>query len=351
MAAGDGRVVTAAGHAVQVWNTNGWQQTGAYSIGDQEITDLALSEDGQTLVAVVPDARALVAVNTRTGQPVTGAAGPGRMRPISVATAGDSALVLADDLFDSSAAPRVEQLDLRTLEPVGPVLVPPQGLVVEDLAVSEDGDWAALATSGGGVWLADLVSGDIDVGALRPVADEDVDIDDLAWHADLLVAGRVNGGVDAWRAEPSGTLTPIGHFEAGDAVRAVAAGCDGSCLAAGTAGGRVVAWRIGADQVPLDVPNAHDGRVNDVEITADGNFVVSAGVDRVTTVHALDGSSGIAPLAAPGGAPAHGAYGMDDVVFSGTDDVERGQITRRFGSGEVSWRTPVDGAVRWLAAT
>ena len=109
-------------------------------------------------MAVAPDTGAVVAVDTRTGQPETVAAGPDRIRPISVATAGENALVLADDLSDSSAVPQVDLFNLRTLDPAGqsplPPL-PPRGQV-DDVAVSGDGNWVAMATSGGGIWLAVL---------------------------------------------------------------------------------------------------------------------------------------------------------------------------------------------------
>jgi hypothetical protein len=90
--------------------------------------------------------------------------------------------------------------------------------------------------------------------------------------------------------------------------------------------------------------------MTDLAFTTDDAILISAGSDHLTVAHALDGSLTVAPSVAPGGAPARGAYGVDDTVFSGIDDVEQGRIARYGPSGEVTWRTPVDGAVTWLAA-
>ncbi len=348
-------IVAASGNEVRLWTTDGWQQTGGYQVGNAEISDFDLSADGMSLVAAMPDDHALVAVDALTGQPVADPVDFGAMSPVSVVSAGDRVLVMLDDRVNPTTDSRVEQRDLRTLERAGPSLVPPTDRV-EDVVVSDDGDRAAMATFDGAVWLADLGTGEVVLGAGAPTSETptgetDVGIGDMAWHDDLLVAGRLDGSVDAWRIDPGGAPVAIESLRAGGPVDAVAVGCDGSCLAAGTADGRVIAWRIGAEQIPLDVPRAHNGRVNDLEFTADDAFVISAGSDHLTAAHALDGSLTIAPSAASGGAPARGAYGVDDTIVSGTDDAERGRITRLSPTGQITWRTPVDGAVTWLAAT
>jgi WD40 repeat protein len=342
-------VVAASGNEVRLWTTDGWQQTGGYDIGDAAISDLALGAGGQSLVAAVADDNALISVDAKTGQPVAGPVEFGAMSPVSVVSAGDRVLVVLDDRVNPEIDSLIEQRDLQTLDSAGPTLVPPTSRL-EDVAVADDAARAAMTTIDGDVWLADLETGAVVLGAAAPASETDVGIDDLAWHDDLLVAGRADGSVDAWRVDPGGGLTVIARFRAGGPVDAVAVGCDGSCVAAGTADGRVVAWRVGAEQVPLDVPRAHSGRVNDLEFTADGTFLVSAGSDRLTQVHALDGSLTIAPTAVPGGAPARGAYGTGGTIFIGTDDTERGRITRVSASGEMAWQTPLAGAVTWLAA-
>ncbi|HEX2362330.1 MAG TPA: WD40 repeat domain-containing protein [Jiangellaceae bacterium] len=350
LAVGAGTVIGASGNEVRRWTADGWEQTGGYEIGDAEIADVALSTDGTTLVVASPDGRSLVAVDAATGQPVVDPVSYGAMSPVGVVASGDRVLVVVDDRVNPAIASRVEQRDLRTLDPAGPTLIPPQSRL-EDVVVSDDGRRAAMSTADGAVWLADLGTGQVVLGAPAPASEEDVGLDALAWHADLLVGGRIDGSVDAWRTDPGVALTQIGGFAAGGPVEAVATGCDGGCLAAGTADGRVVAWRIGAEGHPLDVPQAHDGRVNAVEFTGDGAYLISAGADRLTMVHALDGSLMIARTATSSGAPARGAYGAGNEIISGTDDVERGRITRHSPTGEVNWRTPVEGAVTWLATT
>jgi WD40 repeat protein len=348
IAEGERTVAGAAGNDILLWTEDGWRMTGNYQVGDGEISDLAVNDDGEVLVVAIPGDHSLVAVNAGDGVPIT-AVDYGAMSPMKVVSAGERVLVVVGDRENPATALRVEQRDLRTLVRTGPSLVPPTGLL-EVVAVSDDGRQSALATSDGAVWLADLDTGEVDLGAAAPLSDTDVGIDDIAWHDDLLLAGRADGSIDAWRFDTGGKLTKLGSFAAGGPVGAVAAGCDGSCLAAGTSDGRVVAWRIGAEQVPLDVRDAHDGKVTDLEFTADDAFLVSAGSDRLTVAHALDGSLTIAPSVAPGAAPAHGAYGVADTVFSGTDDAERGRIVRYGPSGDIAWRTPVDGAVTWVAA-
>ena len=349
IALGDGTVVTTSGNEVQLWTEDGWQQTGSFAVGDGDIADVTLTEDGETLLAALPDEHLLVAVDARTGRPSADPVSYGVMRPVRVVTAGDRALVQVDNPADSALQPRVEQHDLRTLERVGPSLVPPDG-GVEAVVASTDGR-AALASSDGTVWLADLATAELDLAAAAPAGDAEVGVADLAWHDDLVVAGRLDGTVDAWRADPGGTLTAIGHFEAGDPVQAVAAGCDGSCLAAGTADGRVVAWRVGSEQVSLAARGAHTGRVNDLEFTADGTNVISAGEDSVIVVHALDGSLTIAPSVTSAGVAARGAYDGLGGTLRGIDDPDRGRITRFSDTGEVLWRASVGGAVTWLDAT
>jgi WD40 repeat protein len=349
LAVGGGTVVTASGNEVRLWTEGGWRQTDRYEIGEDTISDLAVSDDGQTLLAAIPGDHALVAVERETGESVADPVDFGAMSPMSVVSAGERVLILVDDRVGLSTAFRIEQRDLRTLDLAGPSLVPPAGRP-EDIVISDDGSRAAITTTDGAVWLADLGSGIVALGAAAPVSETDVGIDDLAWHDDLLVAGRADGSVDAWRYDAGNVLTALGRFLAGGSVTAVAAGCDGSCLAAGTADGRVVAWRIGAEQIPLDAP-AHNGRVDALEFTTDDAFVVSAGSDHVTAVHALDGSLTLAPTVVPGGAPARGAYGADGAIFSGADDAERGRIIRRLTDGQEAWRADVKGAVTWLAAT
>ena len=349
IALGGGAVVTTSGNAVQLWTEDGWQQTGSFAVDDGDIADVALTDDGETLLAAIPDDHLLVAVDARTGRPSADPVSYGVMRPVRVVTAGDRALVQVDNPADSSLVPRVEQHDLRTLERVGPSLVPPDGGVVAVVA-STDGR-AALASSDGTVWLADLATAELDLAASAPAGDAEVGVVDLAWHDDLLVAGRLDGTVDAWRADRGGTLTAIGHFDAGDPVQAVAAGCDGACLAAGTADGRVVAWRIGSEQVSLEARGAHTGRVNDLEFTADSTHVISAGEDSVMVVHALDGSLTVAPSVTSAGVSARGAYDGLGGTLRGIDDPDRGRITRLSDTGEVLWRTSVGGAVTWLDAT
>jgi WD40 repeat protein len=349
LAVGAGTVIGAAGNEVRMWTEDGWEQIGGYEIGDAEIADVALSADGTMLVVASADGRTLVSVDAVTGQPVADPVSYGAMSPVGVVAAGDRVLVVVDDRVNPATASRVEQRDLRTLDPAGPTLVPPQSRL-EDVVVSDDGRRAAMSTVDGAVWLADLGTGQIVLGTPAPTSEEDVGIDALAWHDDLLVAGRIDGSVDAWRTDLGGALTQIGDFAAGGPVEAVAAGCDGSCLAAGTADGRVVAWRIGAEGSPLDARQAHDGRVNAVEFTDDGAYLISAGADRLTMVHALDGSLMIARIATTSGAPARGAYGASNEIISGTDDVERGRITLLSPTGQVSWRMPLEGAVTWLAA-
>ena len=345
-----GVVAGAAGNDVRLWSERSWQQTGGYQVGEAKISDLALSDDGRTLLVVIPDDHTLTSVDARTGQPVADPIDYGAMSPTGVVAAGGRALVVVDDRVSPSTAFRVEQRDLRTLDPVGPALVPPNGRP-EDIVISADGRRAAISTTDGTIWLANLDSGEVVLGAAAPVSEADVSIDDLAWDADLLVAGRVDGSVDAWRLDSGEVLTPLERFSAGGPVDAVAAGCDGACLAAGTADGRVVAWRIGSEQIPLDVPRAHDGRVHDLEFTGDDAFLISAGSDQVTAVHALDGSVPIASAVFSGGAPARGAYDGGDTIFTGIDDAARGRIVRRLKGDEESWRTEVNGAVSWLAAT
>jgi WD40 repeat protein len=340
-------VATASGNQVQLWSQDGWQQTGGFAVGEREVVDLVFTDEGRTLLAAVPGDHALVAVDARTGSPSADPARYGVMQPVRVVTAEDRALVLVEN---PSLVPRVEQHDLRTLERVGPSLVPPEGRVA-DVVASTDGQRAALATLSGEVWLADLATGAVLPGAAAPADEEGVGIMALAWHDDLLVAGRLDGTVDAWRADPRGTLTAIGHYDARGRVETVAAGCDGSCLAAGTADGRVAAWRIGSDQVSLEAPRAHIGRVNDLEFTMGGEYVVSAGDDRIMVVHTLDGSLTIAPAVTSAGVAARGAYDGSGGVLRGIDDPGRGRITHFSESGEVTWRTSVGGAVTWLDAT
>ena len=198
-----GAIATTSGNEVQLWTEDGWQQTGGFAVDDGDIADVTLTEDGETLLAAIPDDHLLVAVDARTGRPAADPVSYGVMRPVRVVTAGDRALVQLDTPADSSLAPRVEQHDLRTLERVGPSLVPPEGGVVEAVAASTDGR-AALASSDGTVWLADLDTGELDLGVSAPAGDEQVGVVDLAWHDDLLVAGRLDGTVDAWRADPRG---------------------------------------------------------------------------------------------------------------------------------------------------
>ena len=342
-------VMTTSGNEVLRWAQDSWRRTAEYSVGASEIADVALSEDGETLLVAVPDDHVLHAVDAASGRPAAEPVRYGVMRPVQVVAAGDRALVLVNGGSDSSIVPRVVQHDLRTFERSGPSLVPPASRL-QDVVGVNDGRRAVLATLDGRLWLADPAPGGIAQAAAAPADGTDAGIVDIAVHDDLLVAGRLSGRVDVWRVDSGGTLNVIGRHDAGGPVEAVAAGCDGSCLAAGTADGRVVAWRVGSEQLSLDAPAAHDGQVNDVEFTADGTFVVSAGDDGMTLVHALDGSVSIARSVTSAGSPARGAYDGNGGILRGIDDPDRGRITRYAENGEVTWRTSVGGAVSWLAA-
>jgi WD40 repeat protein len=59
----------------------------------------------------------------------------------------------------------------------------------------------------------------------------------------------------------------------------------------------------------------------------------------------------LAPTVVTGGGPARGAYDTGGTIFSGTDDTDRGRVIRRLTDDQEAWRTDVNGAVTWLAAT
>jgi WD40 repeat protein len=319
----DGELLAAprSSGAVRVWSTSARKAVTTLPATTDPVTALAFAPDASVL-AIGDDGGGVRFLDPRTAK--------SKARPLSLSES--SAVAIEYSRQGSRVAVgrqdgRTQIFELRSGEQLGPPLAA-NASAINDVSFSADG--RLLATAGldrtGALWRLD---GNRAIGTV--FRGQKGAITEATYTPDgkVVVTAGADGSVAA--REP-GTGSIMRRFRLGGEVLSAAVSPDGSMLAAGGTGGRVVLWPIddaSAKRVSVDLDGSWaqqvafspDGKHLAVAVDGDrGDWELGAGRGHVRFVDPATGAETAARLNVKGGVPIGVAFSPDGEVLAVTVD-------------------------------